>query len=81
MVSKKLVPVIIGLRVFIFLITFFYAESPQAAISDITPERIITIVADQPEVPEWKTLWDEARKNVQENRYPAASKLYERFFK
>ena len=69
MVSKKLVPVIIGLKVFVFLIIFFCLVSPQAAISNITPDRIITIVADKPEVPEWKTLWDEARKNVQENNY------------
>ncbi|OEU50789.1 MAG: hypothetical protein BA866_12855 [Desulfobulbaceae bacterium S5133MH15] len=81
MVSKKLVPVIIGLKVFVFLIIFFCLVSPQAAISNITPDRIITIVADKPEVPEWKTLWDEARKNVQENNYPAASKLYERLSK
>jgi len=45
------------------------------------PDRTITVVAEQPDVPEWKVLWDKARENVRENQYPKASKLYEKILK
>ena len=83
----RLTPVIIiGLRIFFYQVIFllgplFIPDLLHAELNAITPDRTITVVADQPDVPEWKTLWDKARGNVRENRYPAALKLYEELLK
>ncbi len=56
--------------------TLLSPEAPYAEKSAIAPDRTITVVAGQPDVPEWKILWDKARENVREDRYPTASKFY-----
>jgi len=78
--------IIIGLKIFfyqvIFLLgTLILSETLYAEIGTITPDRTITVVADQPDVPEWKSLWDKARENVRENRYQIASRLYNELLK
>ncbi len=85
--SLRLTPaIIIGLKIFFYQATFllgfyFIPEALSAEINAITPDRTITVVVDQPDIPGWKILWDEARKKVQENRYFTASKIYHQLFK
>jgi len=83
----RLTPVIIfSLKIFFYQVTYlsgalFLPDTLHAEPNAITPDRTITVVADQPDVPEWKTLWDKARENVRQNQYPAALKLYEELLK
>ena len=84
---QRLTPVIIiGLKIFFYQVilllgALFLPDTIYAELNAIAPDRTITVVADQPDVPEWKTLWDKARENVRQNRYPAALKLYEELLK
>ena len=83
----RLTPVIItNLKIFFYQVIFlsgalFLPDSLYAESNAIAPDRTITVVADQPDVPEWKTLWDKARENVRQNQYPVALKLYEELLK
>ncbi len=46
------------------------------AAESIAPNRQISLVQPQPEVPEWRVLWDRARELARQERYTEASRQY-----
>ena len=65
----------VSLIAFLFFLSFFCVY-PCLAGDKIAPDRNISVVLIEPEVPEWKNLWDEARNFVKLNDYVNASKTY-----
>ena len=65
----------VSLITFLFLLSLFCAY-PCLAGDKIAPDRNISVVLVEPEVPEWKYLWDKARAFVKLNDYTNASKAY-----
>jgi lipopolysaccharide biosynthesis regulator YciM len=70
-----------GLKIFfceVILLSgvFFFSESLYAEKGGIAPDKTITVVAGQPDIPKWKILWDKGREEVRANRFLTASKFY-----
>ncbi len=65
----------VSLITFLFILSFFCAY-PCLAGDKIAPDRNISVVLVEPEVPEWKYLWDKARNFVKLDDYTNASKMY-----
>jgi len=64
----------------VFILSFpsFLSAAP-APSHTIAPERDITTTVTAGE-PEWKGLWDEARKMTRQEKYPEAARLYSQLF-
>ena len=82
MASLRLTPgIMIVLKVFFCQVIFlqgilFTPGSLFAEIKGIAPDKTITVVSAQPDIPQWKILWDKAREEVRENRFLTASEFY-----
>ncbi|WP_457575536.1 tetratricopeptide repeat protein [Desulfomarina sp.] len=60
-----------------FLILFFFPLNSNVA-AEIAPTRTITVVAESPDVPGWKKIWDNAREKVKADDYDSAVILYKK---
>ncbi len=80
MTLLRLAHVVFSLLFFFFVLTFSFFASSCVAGNGIAPTRSISVVLVEPEIPEWKHLWDKARAFVRENDYIAASRSYAKLF-
>ncbi len=62
----------------IFVLILIFSPSQSCVAAEIAPARTITVVAVSPDVPEWKKIWDSARKKVKTGDYNSAVLLYEK---
>ncbi len=63
---------------FLYVIILSY---PCVARGAIAPDRNISVVRMDPDMPHWKTLWDRARSFARQGRFVDASLVYKRLFK
>lgn len=63
--------------IFVLFSTFSLSYADR---KEIAPERDIFVVRDAPQSPDWKILWDSARKLVREAQYVSAADVYGQLF-
>jgi thioredoxin-like negative regulator of GroEL len=69
--------IIFVLEISFFLFFFYFSIASSSPAAEIAPARTITVVAESPDVPEWKKIWDDARSKVKAGNYSRAVLLYE----
>ncbi len=82
MTTLSLLKTAITTKTFIFLILFLVLPAAGCLAWDgIAPDRNISLIQGEPGSPEWKVLWDRARKYVLDKEYLPAIQAYSALFK
>ena len=63
---------------FILCFSLFLSPHPSLCTETVPPQRSISLVQADPKTPEWKGLWDQARKSAVEGQLDESASLYEK---